>query len=62
MPPILPQSLQEFVQSVIPELQRRGLFRTSYEGKTLRESLGLKWPVNRHVRGLPDARRPAAAE
>jgi hypothetical protein len=33
---------------VIPELQRRGLFRTEYEGTTLRENLGLPKPVNRH--------------
>jgi hypothetical protein len=32
---------------VIPELQRRGLFRTEYEGKTLRENLGLPKPVSR---------------
>jgi len=31
---------------VIPELQRRGLFRTEYEGRTLRENLGLPRPVN----------------
>ena len=32
---------------VIPELQRRGLFRTRYEGRTLRENLGLPRPGNR---------------
>jgi hypothetical protein len=32
---------------LIPELQRRGLFRTEYEGKTLRENLGLPFPHNR---------------
>jgi FMN-dependent oxidoreductase (nitrilotriacetate monooxygenase family) len=47
MPPVLPQSLDEFVDLVIPVLQRRGLFRTSYEGTTLRENLGLDRPVNR---------------
>ncbi|TJW71848.1 MAG: nitrilotriacetate monooxygenase, partial [Mesorhizobium sp.] len=31
---------------VIPELQRRGLFRTAYEGRTLRENLGLRRPQN----------------
>ena len=36
MSPILPGDLSEFVDLVIPELQRRGLFRTSYEGRTLR--------------------------
>jgi hypothetical protein len=34
---------------VIPELQNRGLFRTEYEGTTLRESLGLKRPVSRYA-------------
>jgi FMN-dependent oxidoreductase (nitrilotriacetate monooxygenase family) len=59
MPPIEPASLDDFVALVIPELQRRGLFRTAYEGATLRESLGLKRPVNRHV---ATRRRSAAAE
>jgi len=34
----------------VPELQKRGLYRTRYEGATLREHLGLKRPVNRHVK------------
>lgn len=46
MPPVLPESLNEFVDHVIPILQQRGLFRTEYEGKTLRENLGLKRPPN----------------
>ena len=46
MPPVLPQSLNEFVDLVVPELQRRGLFRTAYEGRTLRENLGLDRPAN----------------
>lgn len=46
MPPVLPESLNDFVDLVIPELQRRGLFRTEYEGTTLRENLGLDRPVN----------------
>ncbi|BAY21447.1 xenobiotic compound monooxygenase, DszA family, A subunit [Calothrix sp. NIES-2100] len=46
MPPYLPDGLKEFVDLVIPELQRRGLFRTEYEGQTLRENLGLPRPVN----------------
>jgi alkanesulfonate monooxygenase len=49
MPPILPSGLDEFVKLVIPELQRRGLFRKEYEGNTLRENLGLKKPVNRYA-------------
>jgi alkanesulfonate monooxygenase len=47
MPPVLPGGLDDFVELVIPELQRRGLFRTAYEGTTLRENLGLPWPVPR---------------
>ena len=48
MPPVFPSSLHEFVELVIPELQRRGLFRTSYRGTTLRENLDLvrpAWPI-----------------
>lgn len=46
MAPTLPHGLTEFVQGVIPELQRRGLFRTEYSGKTLREHLGLARPAH----------------
>ena len=61
MPPILPAGLDDFVELVIPELQRRGLFRTEYEGRTLRESLGLRRPANRFAhRGAADF--AAAAE
>ncbi|WP_373068335.1 LLM class flavin-dependent oxidoreductase [Zavarzinia sp.] len=45
--PWLPGGLDEFCDQVVPELQRRGLFRTEYEGATLRENLGLPRPVNR---------------
>ena len=45
--PYLPAGLDDFVDQVVPELQRRGLFRREYEGKTLRENLGLPRPVNR---------------
>jgi hypothetical protein len=40
-PAYLPGAFEEFVQSVVPELQRRGLFRKEYTGLTLRENLGL---------------------
>jgi alkanesulfonate monooxygenase len=50
MPPWLPGGLDEFVEWVIPELQRRGLFRTQYEGRTLRENLGLARPQNQFSR------------
>jgi len=46
IPPLLPSSLTEFVDLVVPELQRRGLFRQDYEGTTLRDHLGLPRPVN----------------
>jgi len=45
--PYLPGGLDDFCQLVVPELQRRGLFRREYEGKTLRENLGLPRPTNR---------------
>jgi N-acetyl-S-(2-succino)cysteine monooxygenase len=51
IPPFFPNGLNDFVELVIPELQRRGLFRTAYEGKTLRENLGLPRPANRHAVG-----------
>ncbi|TDV05499.1 NtaA/DmoA family FMN-dependent monooxygenase [Paraburkholderia caballeronis] len=44
MPPYFPQQLSVFVEQVVPELQRRGLFREDYEGNTLREHLGLARP------------------
>ena len=45
--PYLPQGLDDFVDRVVPELQRRHIFREEYEGKTLRENLGLPRPENR---------------
>ena len=45
--PYLPAGLDDFVDRVVPELQRRGLFRREYEGRTLRENLGLPRPANR---------------
>jgi FMN-dependent oxidoreductase (nitrilotriacetate monooxygenase family) len=47
MPAWLPGSLTDFVDMVIPELQRRGLFRSEYEGTTLRANLGLPTPASR---------------
>lgn len=46
MPPTLPGGLEDFVNHVVPELQRRGLFRTDYDGTTLREHYGLARPAN----------------
>ncbi|HEX6609527.1 MAG TPA: LLM class flavin-dependent oxidoreductase [Hyphomicrobiaceae bacterium] len=45
--PYLPSGLDDFVDRVVPELQRRGIFRRKYEGRTLRENLGLPRPPNR---------------
>lgn len=49
MPPVLPKALTDFVDQVVPILQRRGWYRTAYEGRTLRENLGLDRPANRFV-------------
>ncbi|TGT45139.1 nitrilotriacetate monooxygenase, partial [Mesorhizobium sp. M8A.F.Ca.ET.167.01.1.1] len=46
MPSWFPGELDAFATLVVPELQRRGLFRTDYEGRTLREHLGLKRPAS----------------
>ncbi len=62
--PFLPGSLDSFVELVVPELQRRGLFRTEYEGATLREHLGLARPRSRResvLRNVTNA-EPVAAE
>ncbi|MGE8490904.1 MAG: nitrilotriacetate monooxygenase, partial [Paraburkholderia nemoris] len=48
MPPVLPEGLTDFAELVLPELRRRGLFRADYEGRTLRENLGLRRPKSRH--------------
>lgn len=47
MPYYLPGNLEEFVDLVVPELQKRGMFRTEYAGATLRENLGVPRPANR---------------
>lgn len=47
-PPALPIGLEDFAAMVVPELQRRGMFRTEYRGRTLRENLGLDLPESRY--------------
>jgi FMN-dependent oxidoreductase (nitrilotriacetate monooxygenase family) len=47
--PYFPGGIDDFVGLVIPELQRRGLFRREYEGKMLRENLGLPFPASRYA-------------
>jgi FMN-dependent oxidoreductase (nitrilotriacetate monooxygenase family) len=49
--PYVPGGLDDFADRVVPELQRRGLFRREYEGRTLRENLGLPRPENRFFAG-----------
>ncbi len=45
--PTVPMGLDEFVDQLVPELQRRDILRREYEGRTLRENLGLGRPGNR---------------
>ena len=52
MPPVLPVMLEVFIAEVIPLLQRRGLFRTAYEGETLRAHYGLAAPESQF--GAPE--------
>jgi FMN-dependent oxidoreductase (nitrilotriacetate monooxygenase family) len=49
--PHLPGGLEDFASQVVPELQRRGLFRTEYSGSTLRDNLGLQKPRHRFAGG-----------
>jgi len=58
MPAYIPGAHDDFCNYVIPELQKRGLFRTEYEGSTLREHLGLPRPPSRYA----EARAQTAAE
>jgi alkanesulfonate monooxygenase len=55
LPPWLPGGLEDVVDMVVPELQRRGIYRTAYEGSTLRENLGIPYAAFGKV-----AYRPAA--
>lgn len=53
LPPLVPGSLDEFIEQVVPELQRRGLFRTEYSGRTLRDHMEIPVPVSRHAATAP---------
>jgi FMN-dependent oxidoreductase (nitrilotriacetate monooxygenase family) len=56
VPPLLPGGFEDFVRLVVPELQRRGIFRTEYEEGSYRDRLGLKRPANPHsTRSRPQA-------
>ncbi len=60
MAPLAPRGLRDFVDLVVPELQRRGSFRREYTSSTLRGNMGLATPVNAHFKRA--ARRGLAAE
>ncbi|PZR12988.1 MAG: nitrilotriacetate monooxygenase [Azospirillum brasilense] len=47
-PAALPVGLEDFAAQVVPELQRRGMFRTEYAARTLRGNLGVPVPASRH--------------
>lgn len=48
---VIPETYEDVVRLLVPELQRRGLYRTSYPGATLRDTLGLARPAARQWRG-----------
>lgn len=49
IPSMFPDEFESFVDLVVPELQRRGLYRTAYEGNTLRDRLSLPEPMSRYT-------------
>jgi hypothetical protein len=53
MPDVLPTGLDTFVDTVVPILQKRGLFRTEYTGTTLRDHFGLARPASRFAKQAP---------
>jgi len=63
VPPLLPGGFEDFVRLVVPELQRRGIFRTQYTGKSFRENVGLKRPANPYtaIAGAQAQRRQRSA-
>lgn len=62
MAPVLPSGLETFVDHVVPILRARGLFRTAYEGTTLREHYGLDVPANRWTAARTPAATPAITQ
>lgn len=62
LPPNLPGALKDFAELVIPELRRRGKFRSAYSGQTLRANLGLKRPLNRFTQAGVSSPRGQAGE
>ncbi|BEG73730.1 LLM class flavin-dependent oxidoreductase [Achromobacter xylosoxidans] len=61
MSPWLPGGLDDFIELALPELRRRGLFRTEYSGATLRQHLGLARPAHRAVAAASVSRREREA-
>ena len=49
IPPMFPGDFESFVDLVVPELQRRGIYRKAYEGHTLRDQLGLSVLASRYA-------------
>ncbi len=60
VPAWLPRGLAEFVEQVVPVLQRRGRFRASYEAATLRANLGTRGNRRDVVDGSPPGGSPHA--
>ncbi|MGY3573023.1 LLM class flavin-dependent oxidoreductase [Bradyrhizobium sp. USDA 4504] len=56
LPPSCPGELKNFIELVLPELRRRGKFRSGYSGQTLRENLGLKRPINQFTKAAASGR------
>ncbi|HXZ08970.1 MAG TPA: LLM class flavin-dependent oxidoreductase, partial [Paraburkholderia sp.] len=57
---VFPSGLADFVDHVVPLLQRKGIFRRDYDGTTLREHYGLPRPVSRYADALAHAPGEAA--
>src|SRR5258708_35650467 len=57
----LPSSLKDFVDKLVPDLQRRGLFRADYTGRTLLDHLGWRRPANRYASSMLAAQVPKGA-
>lgn len=60
MAPWFPGGLDDFIELVLPELRRRGLFRSDYQGRTLREHLGLRKPVHSQAQQATEREKVAA--
>jgi len=61
MPAYFPGAFDELVDLVVPELQRRGLYRNAYTGTTLRDHLGLSRPANGEYLGIVQQSKAAVS-